>query len=1121
MFTISLLSHAGFVRGLARALLDDRQDVAEDVSQEVLLTALERRPYPWRDPRAWLAQVTRNKVSLWRRGMERQTARERSVASEEMLSATTLEKVEQLETHRHVVEALSNLREPYRTVIMLRFFDGLPRRRIAVRLGIPPATVSSRLQRALDELRRSLDSEYGGDRCSWRRCLLPLALPTKTLIPIGSGATLWPAGIAAGVLSMSTQVKLLVFAIVLAAALGGAAFLIWSPDQGDTRVQDTQARRDVNETQVPQGVVDATLGLAEGDSRLLDLNRERIYPPPVDLSRADRDRELFGQVVDCAGRPVPGALVQVVSYPGRRLDPVNDSESDEAEWGPRTVSAVDGTFVLKLTRGQQVDLHVTAEGFAPCELPWCQAGEKSLVVLQEGVSLEVTVKNDVGAPVPDCEVNFWMTDDASSVTQFSRREATTGPTGTVTLADLPPGSGRLRVAHPTQGMCGWPRPLEIEIPEGSHSTLHFEVTLPRGRSVSGRVVDAESKTPIAGAHVGTNWLLHQSLITGPDGSFTLRGWNRTTGSQLHVLAQGYARQARRVPPQGEVIFELVRGDRVSGRVLSATHMPVYRARVTAFAFQLEDEEYARELQSARSDEQGKFSLVDLRRDLAHTLVIEASGHARLHLDFDPHPEAAGQVDLGDIVLPVARRLEGRVFTTPGIPVPDVLVILDGHNLDRGRLRPDSKDYAVMKTNPSYFSHATRRTDDLGRFRFSDLAPGVYEVTPLRTDVPYLSTQVQLPEDKDILDLVLRLDGTGRLAVLVTDANGQPLSDAAVVVTYGRFGRLQQRTDTNGWTRFTALRDLPVRVRAAARGYIESATQVAIPQGQELRIALHEAARLDGVVLDPAGEPLLDIRIDAIDSTKTRATGYSDDAGRFTVWAPRGIDLRLRASKQRRILHQEGKCPEVADIPSLYHGELANVVAPASGLVLRTELVARDRTIEVRVVDSSGKPLPSVQVMALGHGYSSEGVTADDGTVVLTSLPSVPVSLRALVPDYLLRSETTIGPEPRQVLPNGQRIELQFREGVLLEGSVVGPNGEPVPGASVTVTVSHTQPGVTEAEMFRATSDQSGQFKLAVAPARAYSIRASHTSAGGLTLSGECVGVRLHQGPVVVRLSAER
>src|SRR5262245_31903880 len=119
----AFLDDAGFVRSLARALLRDRHR-AEDLAQQVMVTALEQAPPETSSIRGWLARVTRNLAFSFGREGLRRARREQAAARAEQVPST-LDHVERLETHRRVVDAVLALREPYQSVIVLRFFDDL------------------------------------------------------------------------------------------------------------------------------------------------------------------------------------------------------------------------------------------------------------------------------------------------------------------------------------------------------------------------------------------------------------------------------------------------------------------------------------------------------------------------------------------------------------------------------------------------------------------------------------------------------------------------------------------------------------------------------------------------------------------------------------------------------------------------------------------------------------------------------------------------------------------------------------------------------------------------------------------------------------------------------------
>ena len=71
--------------------------------------------------------------------------------------------VEKAALQRALVEAVLELEEPYRTTVLLRFFEELPQREIARRMQTSTATVNSRLTRALAKLRLSACRAAGAD----------------------------------------------------------------------------------------------------------------------------------------------------------------------------------------------------------------------------------------------------------------------------------------------------------------------------------------------------------------------------------------------------------------------------------------------------------------------------------------------------------------------------------------------------------------------------------------------------------------------------------------------------------------------------------------------------------------------------------------------------------------------------------------------------------------------------------------------------------------------------------------------------------------------------------------------------------------------------------------------
>ncbi len=173
----SLLDHAQWVRQLALSLVRD-PNTAEDLTQEAMLAALKVGDNMPHSPRAWFRAVVRKLAWERLRREDRRTGREEVSARDESTPPTEL-LLQRMAVHRRVVEAVMELPEHYREILLRRFFEGESPTAISNALGLPVSTVRTRLSRALDRTRDKLDSEYGGDGKNWVTALAPLLAPAE------------------------------------------------------------------------------------------------------------------------------------------------------------------------------------------------------------------------------------------------------------------------------------------------------------------------------------------------------------------------------------------------------------------------------------------------------------------------------------------------------------------------------------------------------------------------------------------------------------------------------------------------------------------------------------------------------------------------------------------------------------------------------------------------------------------------------------------------------------------------------------------------------------------------------------------------------------------------------
>src|SRR5687768_12254991 len=116
-----LLVHGSWVRALARSLASDVH-AADDAEQQAWVAALTRPPPRAENLRAWFARVVRRRLSDRRRS-EGRRAHAETAARRTADVRPPEELVVRAETQLAVAREVLALAEPYRTTVLLRFFE--------------------------------------------------------------------------------------------------------------------------------------------------------------------------------------------------------------------------------------------------------------------------------------------------------------------------------------------------------------------------------------------------------------------------------------------------------------------------------------------------------------------------------------------------------------------------------------------------------------------------------------------------------------------------------------------------------------------------------------------------------------------------------------------------------------------------------------------------------------------------------------------------------------------------------------------------------------------------------------------------------------------------------------
>jgi RNA polymerase sigma-70 factor (ECF subfamily) len=225
-----LLEHRPWVRSLVRSIVFDAAR-ADDVEQQVWLTAVRHGGGDIETPRAWLATVARNWARKLHRGASRTARREAAAARPEVVDVDD-DPVERAEAHREVVDEVLALPEPLRLAVLRHYFDGLSVADVATRLDVPRETVRSRLRLARGRLRERLGPK--DTALAWSPALLALGgIPRD--FAVGASTTT----VTGGAIAMTAAQKL-AFALVVPVAVGAA----WvttraaAPSPDDARAAD-------------------------------------------------------------------------------------------------------------------------------------------------------------------------------------------------------------------------------------------------------------------------------------------------------------------------------------------------------------------------------------------------------------------------------------------------------------------------------------------------------------------------------------------------------------------------------------------------------------------------------------------------------------------------------------------------------------------------------------------------------------------------------------------------------------------------------------------------------------------------------------------------------------------
>ena len=629
-----LLAHADWLRRLAARLVSDQD--ADDLVQETWTAAMAARPAADRPAEPWLATVVRNLArTRWRRGRVRQHAGEALAAEQAAVVAPSpAELLERAQLQRALVELVVELEEPYRTAILLRYYEGKTPAEIAAREGVPGGTVRWRLSEGIERLKRRLDRRHGDQRRAWVALLVPAPEPTAPTAAPPELVTA-PGGALAVALASKGKLALGVAALVAIAAVVAGVGL---SRRGDGATAP-HAHLD------PPG---SGAGTGAAPARPL---RFAAGPAPVAGGGS-----IAGIVLGPDGRGVPGAAVTVLEQ--RWTDPQSP--------GPRTVRAgAAGDFrVTELAPGAYTVAASAAglAGAAPGRLKVAAGARIEGVKVTLGAEVVVVsgrLLDEGGGTIPSGRVRALSFMRAgTAIPEAHLFEAGADGEGRYRL-ELP--RNRYALTAEAEGYASAQEVVEM------NRAVARDFRLQPAARLSGRVVTVDGNAPVAGAEV---WV--ESRERHPDAPRQPVTTDAAGAFRFPALPAGRYRLTARKGPLAGALAALVSlaatgtaddltiavrpGLTIGGAVSATSGTPLAGARI-----QVRSLEGAPGIRAAVADQTGRYLVDGL-----------LPGRYQLEVSSGNHPPERAEVELTraltrDFVFGEAVQVEVLVLTSRGHP----------------------------------------------------------------------------------------------------------------------------------------------------------------------------------------------------------------------------------------------------------------------------------------------------------------------------------------------------------------------------------------------------------------------------------------------------------------------
>jgi uncharacterized GH25 family protein len=793
---------------------------------------------------------------------------------------------------------------------------------------------------------------------------------------------------------------------------------------------------------------------------------------------------ISGRAVDSGGKAVAAAKVLLIPIPtvaeSGKLELAGKADPEPAVSATTDAS---GGFQIAAPDAGMWKVRIEARGMVPLETllqPLVDEVDLPDAKLSPDSGFKVTVTDPAGKPAAGARVRIADARRSTSLVAWSIpvRLAATGADGSATLPRATDENLTVKVGTAKNPV------IERKSVHGATASFH----LAAGQTRHLVVRDAQSKG-VAGVVVSQDgWTFGRTSESGaldlalPDANGAGLRLAAEDGRSLEYRLRKLATAVPPAPPTAGTpdVATLPAAPPLAGRVVSARDG---HPLAGALAWLSGDTGAA-----VRTGADGSFRLTAPPES---TVSVEAAapgffaafaeaGGSRRSPSLALKPRLAAQ--LGVVVDEAGHGLPGAALTAT--PVPGT------------RMSISTFDLSIYRSGGLVHSGAG------GRFRLASLLAGVpYSLrielpgfAPSRADLPLREDGQAAPELRVVLrvgqeafGMVLDADHravAGARASLRPASGSDPMARLLEASRGSAANLFDGTSDAKG--RF-AVAHLPAgtwELTVKAAGFAPlTVPGLAVPEGKGATdlgtVVLSPGAAVEGQVVDPDGKP--------IEGAEIRALTHGAIGNMFVISRdPGAADAFTAADGAFRL---EDRAPgQALDLtvshPGYGQGKAQGVAVPSAEPV-RIVLQPTAR-VSGRVLGKDGKGIAGARVtlsemvtMNMGGrsmmrpGNWKPGVTDEDGAFSYSDVSPGNVEVRAEAPRHQAAELKGLEAKPGQELTG---VELLLPAAAIVEGRVVSPDGQPVPGAEVTVTKTDSAQGIGFSDIITQT-DGDGRYIL--------------------------------------------